>query len=301
MKTILVPTDFSKCSLYGLELAAGMARKTKAKLHIINVVRTASFFYGADPLVAAPASAVMLSEVVTAMKKDSFKNLNRLLKKSFLSGLSCRILTFEGNTIHREIVDYSNRVKADIIIMGTQGSNGLKGIFLGSTAERVVRFSERPVIVVPAKIKNPDFKLIVFASDFKKESYSIFPVIKNFAGIYNAKIHLLKVNIMEQFRRTIDNISDMRAFNKHFKNNYQMTVYDDYTKEGGILNFAEEANADLIAIGTHGKKGLERFFKSDVSEDTVRLTQKPVLVLNFSEFKHKSDLVYEQNEEEIIL
>jgi len=301
MKTILVPTDFSKCSVYGLEVAASLARRTRAKLYIVNVVRSPSFYYGADPLNVAPASAIMLTESITALKKDSFQNLSKLLKKSFLSGIRCQILTLESASIHREIVNYSNRIGADIIIMGSHGSSGLKGIFLGSTAERVVRFSETPVIVVPGKIKSTGFRNIVFASDFGEEAYSIFPVVNNFAEIYDAKIQLLKVNIMEQFRCTSDNLTVMRAFNKHFKNNYQMNVYDDYTKESGIQNFAEDTSADLIAIGTHGKKGLARFFKSDVSEDTIRLTKKPILVVNFSEFKHKSDLIYEKDEEEIIL
>ena len=299
MNTILVPIDFSKCSVYGLELAANLARKTKAKLYILNVVPTDNFYYAANPV--APASAVMLTETTEALKKESFQNLNKLLKKNFLSGLRMQIFTMEGNSIHEEIINYANKVKADIIIMGTHGSSGLKGMFLGSTAERVVRFSERPVIVVPAKVKDMDFKEIVFASDFKSEAYSVFPIIKNFAGIYRAKIHLLKVNIMEHFSRSTDNLQKMREFCRHYKHTYPMSVYDDYSIEEGILNFAKEYYADMIAIGTHGKKGLSRFFKSDVSEDTLRLTEKPILILNFNESKHKSDLVYEEEAEDIIL
>ena len=53
-------------------------------------------------------------------------------------------------------------------------------------------------------------------------------------------------------------------------------------KEQGILDYTNEINADMIAIGTHGKKGLARFLKTDVSEDMIRLSEKPILVVNFN-------------------
>lgn len=301
MKTILVPTDFSKCSVYGLELAADLAKRTKAKIFIVNVIKPVNYYYPANAMVESPANTVILSEAAEQMKEESFENLNILLKKNFLSGLHCQILTLTDNNIHNAIVDYSKKINAGVIVMGSHGSSGFKGIFLGNTAERVVRFSECPVIVVPEKIKKLEFKNLVFASDFKEEAYEIFPLVKNFARFYGLKIKLLKVNVIEHFKRTADNILDMRAFNKHFKNNYPMTVYDDYTIDEGILNFAEDSNADIIAIGTHGKKGLARFLKSDISEDTIRLTNKPILVVNFKADKHKSDLICEENQEEIIL
>jgi nucleotide-binding universal stress UspA family protein len=291
MKTILVPTDFSECSMYSLRYAASLARKTKASLHILNIIEKSDYYYAGDAMIAPPVDLLMIDEYVKAMKKISTEKLNKLISGKFLSRLKVTSHIITGKRVYYEIINYSNKIKADIIIMGTKGLGGIKGILFGSNAERTVRFSERPVLVINKEIINPVLKTIVFASDFTKEAHVIFPIIKNFAEIYDADIHLLKVNIAEQFTTTRDNIRLMKSFNEKFNSNNKIVIYDDYMKEEGILNYADDVNADLIAVGTHGKNGLARFFKSDVSEAMVRLTHKPILVINFSELKHKSDLL----------
>ena len=72
------------------------------------------------------------------------------------------------------------------------------------------------------------------------------------------------------------------SFTKKFKLRAEKVIYDDYMKEEGILNYSEECDTDLIAIGTHGKKGLARFFKQDVSGDLVRLSPRPILIINLN-------------------
>lgn len=295
MKTILVPIDFSECSMYALKYAASLARKTKATLHILNIIEKSDFYYSADPLIAQPVDLMLVNEYIRTMKKISNERLNKLLKEKFLSRIEIKHELITGHRIYLEIIDYSNKIKADIIIMGTKGSSGIKGILFGSNAERTVRFSERPVLVINEEIREQNISTIVFASDFTKEANLIFPIIKNYAKIYGADIHLLKVNIAEQFRTTRDNTRLMQRFNERFKSKNRIVIYDDYMKEEGILNYAEDSKADLIAIGTHGKNGLARFFKSNISEDMVRLTHRPILVVNFSESKHKSDLLISAN------
>ncbi len=288
MKIILVPTDFSERSMYALKYAATLAGKTKAVIYILNIVEKTNFYYS-----DYPASGVILTigEWEKALKRFSLENMNKLISKKFLRDITVKTQIITGHQVYYEIINYSNKIKADIIVMGNKRSNGLKGILFGSNTERTVRFSERPVLVINKEILNPEFKTIVFASDFTKEAGVIFPIIKNFAKIYEAEIHLLKVNIAEQFRTTRDNIRMMEEFNEKFKSNNRIIIYDDYMKEEGILNYADDVKADLIAIGTHGKNGLARLFKSDVSEDMVRVTHMPILIVNFSELKHKSDLI----------
>ena len=72
----------------------------------------------------------------------------------------------------------------------------------------------------------------------------------------------------------------MDDFAKKNGGKFKISLFNDYMKEEGILNYSREVKADLIAIGTHGKKGLRRFFSEDVSEGIVRLSQIPILVVN---------------------
>lgn len=280
MKKILVPTDFSEPSYYGLDAAAAIARKTGAELHIFNAAEVANYYYSTDPLVIAPPAAIMIDGINENLKKASLAKLNNLKKRSSLKGINVKVYCDVTSNIHNSITAYSDTIKADMIIMGSHGSGNLKEIILGSTAERVVRFSKRPVLVIPVKPSASLYKKIVFASDFSAEAYTIFPFIKKLAAFFKSEIHLLKINTMDQFSRTIDDRMKMDEFKKKNGRKFVTALYNDYMKEEGILNYSREVKADLVAIGTHGKKGLRRFFSEDVSEGIVRLSRIPILVVN---------------------
>lgn len=288
MKKILVPTDFSECAFNALKYAAMLAKKTKAAIYLINIIEIPDYFYTSSTIIAQPT--ILYSEYLDKHKAISKERLKNLAEEEFLAKINTKTLIKTARNIYSTILEYSNTISADIIVMGTKGSGGIKGILLGSNAERTVRFSERPVIVVSGETSDADIKKITFASDFNEEALNIYPILKNFAKIYNSEIYLLKVNIPEQFNTTRENTDLMNNFNKYVKANHEIAIYDDYMKETGILNFADNINADLIAIGTHGKTGLARFFTSDISEGIVRLSSKPILVINFKNNKHKGSL-----------
>lgn len=291
MKTILVPTDFSIHSVHGLEFAAKIAKKNKSKLHLYNVAQTTNYYYPGDSIGIAPPAAIMTEGINENLKSAALSRLGQLSKRKFLKGLDVTTGCDAAANIHYTIIEYAEDIGADLIVMGSKGSSDIKSILLGSTAERVVRFSPRPVVVIPGKFMKPVPEIFVFASDFNEEAYDIFPVVRKFAKIFRAEIRLLKVNTMDQFNRTGDNMERMKKFSRKFGGNYEFAVYDDYMKEEGILNFARDSKADLIAIGTHGKKGLRRFFSEDVSEGIVRLSTIPIMIVNLKKFKSKSDLL----------
>ncbi|MEH6406602.1 MAG: universal stress protein, partial [Leeuwenhoekiella sp.] len=60
-------------------------------------------------------------------------------------------------------------------------------------------------------------------------------------------------------------------------NEHIMTIYNDNSVERGILNFAASIEADLIGIGTHGRKGLSHFLNGSLSEDLVNHAHRPVV------------------------
>ncbi|NOS85615.1 MAG: universal stress protein [Ignavibacteria bacterium] len=285
MKRILVPTDFSEPSYYGLDAAAELAKKTGASLHIFNACEVSNYYYSTDPMVITPPASIMIEGINEQLIKTSNAKLNSLKKRAALKGVKVVTNCEVTSNVHNSITAYADKIKADLIVMGSHGAGNLKEIILGSTAERVVRFAVRPVIVIPVKPVKGMFKRIVFASDFAPEAYGIFPFVKDFAKIYSSEIHLLKINTMDQFSRTIDDRKKIQDFSSKFGGKFITSLYSDYMKEEGILNYAHEVKADLIAIGTHGKKGLRRFFSEDVSEGIVRLSHIPILIVNLKRTK----------------
>ncbi len=285
MKKLLVPTDFSEPSYYGLDAAAEVARKTGASIHIFNACEVSDYYYAADPLVISPPASIMIEGINDRLLKTSHSKLNLLKKRSSLKGLKVSVSAEVTANVHNAISACAESGKADMIIMGSHGAGNLREIILGSTAERVVRFAVKPVIVVPVKPAKGLFKRIIFASDFTEEAYRIFPFVKEFGRINSSEIHLLKINTMDQFSRTIDDRRKIGDFNRKFGGKYVVSLYSDYMKEEGILNYTKEVKGDLIAIGTHGKRGLRRFFSEDVSEGIVRLSHIPILIVNLKKQK----------------
>ncbi len=290
MKKILVPTDFSEPSYYGLDKAAVIARKSKASLHIFNVCEIADYYYAADPVGMAPPASIMFEGFREKILNNAKKKLDALKNRSTLKNLDVSVSCEASNNIHFAITDLSDKLKADMIVMGSHGAGNLTEIILGSTAERVVRYATKPVLVIPVKPANKLFSKIVFASDFLSEAYGIFPFVQNFAKICSAKINLFKVNTLDQFSRTKDDREKIHDFFKKFGGKFDYAIYNDYMKEEGIINYSREINADLIAIGTHGKKGLKRFFSEDVSGGIVRLSHIPILIVNLKKYKPSYDL-----------
>ena len=278
MKSILVPIDFSKCSLDALKFAAVTAKKSGAMIHLISIIEKQNYYFlGSDPIVITPEFTYSNNSHDEKLKNEIRKRLEELTKLSYLKGIPVEVKIGTGLKVYKCIEEYSRISKSDMIIMGSSGAHGLTKILIGSNAERVSRFAKIPVRIVNNKVQN--IKTIIFASDFEKEAYKVFPFVQKFAEVFNSDIHLLKINIFTHYNNTED-VELLKKFNKKFKTNYKEVVYESSTKASGILKYAENINSSIIAIGTHGKKGLIRLLFENVSEETIRSSTKPVLTVN---------------------
>ena len=278
MKKILVPVDFSAHSATALELAAELAKKSKAKLTLLHVMVDPYIFLTAPNSYLTPVteSAVQI-DYLQKIERSSNETLRKLAKKPFLKSLDPKIVTITGGSIYREILNYSEDYKHDMIVMGTNGARSLGQIFLGTNAERIIRFTSIPVLVVGGKLKTAAVRKIVFASKFDKTAKQVFPYVNKFAGLFKAKIYLLRINTEDDFIPTQEAIQRMKSLIKSLKGNYQIAVRDSYEVDEGIVKFANEIKADMLAIGVHRRSGPSRLFTDRVVEGILRLTGIPLL------------------------
>lgn len=139
LKTILVPTDFSEESYKAVDYAASMAKGFGGRLvllHVLIPITSPDFVYG--PVTWDEAQARDLTR----------KKLTRLVE-SFpeLEGIPVETIVSVGDP-SLELVVVAKEKQADLVILSTHGHTGLKHFFLGSVAEKVVRHSPCPVMVV---------------------------------------------------------------------------------------------------------------------------------------------------------
>jgi len=277
MKTILIPTDFSECSATAYNYAVMMAEKSNSEillLHILDIPQPSqSTANGRETTLDTHYMMEMMKLTKFRMKKirngKTFKNVN--VKE-----------IIEVGSIPERILNAVKKYKADMIIMGSHGVNGIQEKFIGTNAERIVRDVEIPVLTVKHPVKNPKIGTIVFATDFSKETELVLPAISNIADMLHSRLILTKIVTPNKFETSYATERQIEVFRKKSElYTYSTNVYYANSKEEGIRQAAEISGADVIALGTHGRHGLAHFFRGSIAEDVVSHASLPVLTVNF--------------------
>ncbi|MFM1878905.1 MAG: hypothetical protein RLZZ241_1771 [Bacteroidota bacterium] len=269
MKTIIVPVDFSKQSEYALKTAAMLAKKYLADLIVLHMLEL--------NYAMITSSEAFHPEQTVFLIKTAEKRLAKFLDKPYLKGINITPV-IKHYKVFSEVNEVAEKHKADLIVMGSHGTDGLQEIFFGSNAERVVRTSEIPVLVIKEELKSFNMGTFVFACDFKKESIPVFKRAQIFANQLGAEFRPVYINTPgDHFLSTGDINQIINEFLTEAKSGVAVNQYSDYSVERGVLNYSDMLGADLIGIPTHGRKGLSHFFMGSIGEDLANHAYVPVL------------------------
>ncbi len=274
MKRILVPTDFTEEARIALDLAIEIAQKTGATIKLVNVFEypvatayTALDVGGPDPFEG---------EVAREMMAKNKKQLDDLAAAARERNVDIIKEVKIGNpyiSISGELKDED----VDLVVMGSKGTSGLEEVLIGSNTEKVVRHAPCPVITIKRPVSLANIKDIVFASDFKEVSQTFMEHIKNMHQLFDARLHFVRINTLNNFEP--DSFSKKRIHNwleKTNLSNCTTRVYNDISEEDGIIHYAEEIDADMLALGTHGRSGLGRLFSGSLAEEVVNHAKRPI-------------------------
>lgn len=274
MKKILVPTDFSQQADNALKVAAQLAKKHNSEiflLHLLdlplNLIDPVNEGVGGDL-----PEALFFMKLAHKRFTDTFDRLSK-----HLEGINVHE-TVEFEEAFDGIMSISKKYDCDIIIMGSNGSEGLQEIFVGSNTEKVVRFSEIPVLVIKNEI--PVFKInsFIFVSNLTLGNKKALEDALNFSKLLEVVLNLVYINTPNKFKTTAELDVMFNDFTKDIDlKPSQFHIYNDITVERGIRNIASKMDADLIGIGTHGRKGISHFISGSLAEDLVNHIKKPIV------------------------
>lgn len=271
MKKILVPTDFSIPSEHALKLASSLAKKSKSEVHLLHMVElpTGIIDMGSGSNFSIPESMLYIRKVRDKLIK---------YKNQFFPKIQNIKHAIRFQNPYEGIRDYSKKINADLITMGTKGHTELEEMLIGSNTEKVVRNSEIPVLVTKTNEEEFKPKNLVFASSFKPQKNNAFEKFLDFASNFKSKIHLLKINTPHKFENSQISRQKIKEFaDRHNFSDYSINIYNDSSVENGILNFSNEKNADIIALATHGRSGLSHIFNGSITKNLSKSSIKPML------------------------
>lgn len=272
MKKIIIPVDFSQHSEYALETAAALAKKYNAELIVMHMLELSDSIFS--------SSSAQKNEQTAFMLMLANKQFQTFLDKPYLEGITVTPLLKQLKVL-KEVSEVAQSMNVDLIVIGSRGHSDHEGIFTGSNTEKVVRYSNTPVLVVKSKPTSVNFNSIVLATDFSQES---IPAVKNGLKVLHKlgeKVTLLHVNLPNLGFLSTDEVEEKVAIflrlSKLNKEDFAIDYIVDYNPEDGILNYARRNKSDALAMITHGKKGLSNFFGGSISEDVVNHSKLPVI------------------------
>ena len=142
-----------------------------------------------------------------------------------------------------------------------------------------------------------EFKRILYPVDLSESSTKIVPHVRAVAEKFEAKIYILfaarvfdyftsmyvPYPSISRFEKELIDGAEKRLYefvDEHFSEfaNKSVVVAGDASEE--IMNYIEDQHIDLVIMGTHGRKGMDKIFFGSVAERVVKISPVPVMVVN---------------------
>lgn len=177
--------------------------------------------------------------------------------------------------------------------MGTTGSSGAEQIFIGSTTEKVVRHSSVPVLAVKDYVTISSIKKILLPTLMTLDQKEFMKKLNEVQKLLGATLHVLFINTPSHFLRDSDAKEAFDEFVKQYKLEKCEFHFRNYrNEEEGIIDFASLEKMDLIAMGTHARKGLAHLFNGSITEDVVNHITSPVWTFSLKKETRRKQLVF---------
>lgn len=271
MKKILVPTDFSLPSEAAFSFAAELAMRSAAALFVLHAIELpllAETTFGIQPPPHDPAFIARC----TASSKASFERLRNLAPVS----IPIHFATPVGKVLS-SITSFIRENKIDQVVMSTHGASRFSELILGSTAEKVIRHVSVPVLAIPRPIEADSVKRIVFPNLLEPGQDDLVERISGLQKYFNASIDVLTINTAEHYF-TKEELAKRKAwFARRYpqlKATFNIRTADE--ESAGIAAFVNEVGGDVVAMATHGRKGIPRLIMGSVAESVLNAIDRPL-------------------------
>ncbi|MEJ6980056.1 universal stress protein [Pedobacter sp. P351] len=264
--TILIPADFSNLSFLALDMASILSRKLNVEVHLLHVLQVND----AD----SDFQEGLLNSNLEKGKQAALQKMEFLKAQGF---------TFEPHLRTGKLTEQINNtafeLKADLVVMGTNGSEGFMEFISGSEAQHVARHLQIPVLTIRPGTPMLELRNILLVADFQLFGKGAqIGMIKKLATAFDSTIHLLQILTIEEEKHSEQIIAQMKFFaEEHQLEKYETHLYRDHKVANGIKNFNREAEMDLVCIRTHGRKGIEHLLFGSIAERLVNHCIRPLL------------------------
>jgi nucleotide-binding universal stress UspA family protein len=213
---------------------------------------------------------------------QKLKNLQKTVEKECLSnGLkSCEVAVKDGKIV-QETLAYSSEIKADLLVVGTEGMNELREHIIGSRSSQLVQLSDRDIVVIPRRVFFKKPRKLVFASDYLEEDKLAIQKVVELAGFFDAEIDLVHISSSQKaIEKALHQamIDEIRPFVRYEKINYVLKSYRDDLALG-LENYLQQSKGDILITMSKKKSFFDQIFSKNLSKKMAYFLNKPLWVI----------------------
>lgn len=265
MKTILVPTDFSKNAFKALEYASFLAKNIGAKLIVLNAYQI------------PPGTANVMINFADILEKDSREDLSRLLEEvsKIEAFKEIEYIPYSCYGYLIEAIEIASKHhKIDFIVMGTSGASNLKSKIFGSNTVETIKKAQYPIVVVPSEAEYTDWKDIILASNQDENIITVVNALHEIVNLDSVKIDIVSIE-PENSKNEIDHsnlIENLKGWQFEFNIEKNDNVVD------GIINYTDSHQSDVIVLLRKSYKFMERIMHKSVTKKLALHSKKPLFL-----------------------
>ncbi|HSJ08156.1 MAG TPA: universal stress protein [Longimicrobiales bacterium] len=297
-RNIVVPLDGSTFSEHALPQAVDIARRSGARLHLVQVHEPPTAQVYPDGL---PVYDERWDGSVRAQTEEYLRSVaHRAMEKA---GVSPVTELLDG-PVSGAIAAYAGEVEADLVVMTTHGRGGISRAWVGSVADALVRRAPVPLLLIRPKEQDIDWtstaeaRHVLIALDGSELAEGILGPALRLGSLVGARFTLVRVVLPVPF--VIGQHATGPAFDEAgaAQSRLNAVAYLDRVAESlqargadvavdtvfhtvpalGILDYAATHAVDMIAMATHGRGGWSRVALGSVADKVMRGTMMPVML-----------------------
>lgn len=271
MKTIIVATDFSSCSINAAEYATELALSIGAEMHL--------FHFYEIPIGASEIPSAFDFHAMEQSAKDEMKNLSDRLSTAACGKLTITTTVAIGDVID-SLVEVSEKIVPVFVIIGSQGASFAQRALFGSNALNAITRIQFPLIIIPHKVKFAGFKKIAVACDLKDVIHTI-PVdrLNEILQLFECELHIVNVGDQNKFDpETVFQSGLLEQLILNKKPYYHFIAGEDIDNE--IIVFATGNKVDLLVFFPKKHNLVQKLFHKSHSRQAALHSHLPLLFIH---------------------
>jgi nucleotide-binding universal stress UspA family protein len=299
---LMVPLDGTVDCQHAIPVALSIAAREEAVVELVHIAMPPSMVTqvnaGGLEMYAPPNIDVESAESIHAIAAQRLATITEEVVQAGQVRVESTVL--DRSDVARAIAEHAEETKPDLLVMTTHDHSRLERLILGSVSESVVRRVNAPVLLVPASPEQPllsrrvSITHVLVPLDGSDLAASIIPHARDIARAMNSRVSLFMVSEetvlppppgLAAFETVEPSASDATKFlegaAKEFRDggiDAQVHVTIGRDRARAILDFAEANRVDLIAMSTHGRRGIGRLVAGSVASSVLHNAKTPVMM-----------------------